>query len=619
MSLIQLLLREATKRAAGEARVGVSDARGWGERLKDPDVTLVREAMEAGASDALVFDAFLKLPGSEVIGLLEAEVSSLGVTELQKLKSALSGYLSRAWLPNPGPQSDAYYSAAEIIGYGGAAGGGKTDLMLGLAGHEHQRSLLMRRESTTLTSITDRAVQIYAARGGDYRASPVKRMDFPDERVIFFGHCKEPDDWQDWQGQPRDLLALDEATQFLQLQALMLMGWVRSVKPGQRLRVLFATNPPMSADGYWFTQMFRPWLDAKAGTQSAGPGEVRWAVRLNDEMEWLEPEFGGDGRPLEVERHGEFYRPQSYTFIPSHLKDNPFLNNTNYRTFVQGLPEPRRSQLLKGDFSISQADHRWQVFPTRWVDEAMARWDRRGGEGLPMTALGVDVAAGGPDSSVLAPVHGARWFGELVVRKGEETRTGEQLIALIVMTMRGRCRIIVDLGGGYGNSAYEQLRRLGFEVRGFVANGSAMGLSPEGLRYKNVRAQAHWGLRMALDPEAGEGLALPPDDELRQELCAVRYSLDTLYQIEPKDDVRDRIGRSPDRSDAVVMAHFLGPKAHEVDVTSMLPQAAMGSQQFAVTAYEGAKAMGPGGGRYDWGRTAGGLQRFANRGRTWRR
>lgn len=75
------------------------------------------------------------------------------------------------------------------------------------------------------------------------------------------------------------------------------------------------------------------------------------------------------------------------------------------------------------------------------------------------------------------------------------------------------------------------------------------------IRFVNVRAFAYWSLREALDPEKGDGIALPPDPELKADLCAPRYSARVNgIQIEDKDDISQRIGRSPDAGDAVVLA-----------------------------------------------------------------
>jgi len=49
-----------------------------------------------------------------------------------------------------------------------------------------------------------------------------------------------------------------------------------------------------------------------------------------------------------------------------------------YVTTLQGLPEPMRSQLLYGDFSVGREDDAWQVIPTAWIKAAM---DRRKPEG----------------------------------------------------------------------------------------------------------------------------------------------------------------------------------------------------------------------------------------------
>jgi hypothetical protein len=59
---------------------------------------------------------------------------------------------SPLWQPLPGPQTITYVSPADVTGYGGAAGGGKSDLALGLAITAHQQSLILRARSSILRS-----------------------------------------------------------------------------------------------------------------------------------------------------------------------------------------------------------------------------------------------------------------------------------------------------------------------------------------------------------------------------------------------------------------------------------------------------------------------------------
>ena len=63
-------------------------------------------------------------------------------------------------MPLPGPQTIAYRTPADVTGYGGAAGGGKTDLALGLAITAHRHSLILRREAVHLRALQDRAREI---------------------------------------------------------------------------------------------------------------------------------------------------------------------------------------------------------------------------------------------------------------------------------------------------------------------------------------------------------------------------------------------------------------------------------------------------------------------------
>lgn len=85
-------------------------------------------------------------------------------------------------------------------------------------------------------------------------------------------------------------------------------------------------------------------------------------------------------------------------------------------------------------------------------------------------------------------------------------------------------------------------------------------------RLVNVRAAMWWTLREALDPVHGDNLCLPDDAELKADLCAPRYQITAQgIMIEPKysqpgvatKSVSQRLGRSPDKGDAVTLANWL--------------------------------------------------------------
>src|SRR5690242_17585919 len=57
------------------------------------------------------------------------------------------------WTPNPGRQAEALHSTADVLGYGGGAGGGKTNLLIGAAVTQHRNSVIFRREKTQVRDI----------------------------------------------------------------------------------------------------------------------------------------------------------------------------------------------------------------------------------------------------------------------------------------------------------------------------------------------------------------------------------------------------------------------------------------------------------------------------------
>ena len=99
------------------------------------------------------------------------------------------------------------------------------------------------------------------------------------------------------------------------------------------------------------------------------------------------------------------------------------------------------------------------------------------------------------------------------------------------MVCRKFCRqafaaIHIDVAGGYGNDAYNQMNDLNMNVVGLNGGLRSDGNDRSGkLSYYNMRAEWWWGLREALDPLLGVGLALPPGREVLADLTAPRYEV----------------------------------------------------------------------------------------------
>src|SRR5690348_1248834 len=70
------------------------------------------------------------------------------------------------WVPNPGPQTEAYQSQADELFFGGEAGGGKSDLGIGLALDCHHRSLILREFKDDARALGERLCEIVGARSG---------------------------------------------------------------------------------------------------------------------------------------------------------------------------------------------------------------------------------------------------------------------------------------------------------------------------------------------------------------------------------------------------------------------------------------------------------------------
>jgi phage terminase large subunit len=221
-----------------------------------------------------------------------------------------------------------------------------------------------------------------------------------------------------------------------------------------------------------------------------------------------------------------------------------------------------------------------------WLDRSHDLWKRytllNGGP----LVLGCDPARLGPDASALCVRQGAH-VREFVQWRNHDTMQTADRVMVEVRRLFGDVGQVdsvwvdqIGLGGGVLDRLGELLPRITHEAipqpialagqaRPYRYAPSAMGFdagkrpgheskkrktkNTVADRFVNNRALAYWHVRKLL--EDGK-LALPPIAELDEELLAtrVRFNPDGRTQIEAKDDIRKRLGRSPDLADALVIS-----------------------------------------------------------------
>jgi hypothetical protein len=497
---------------------------------------------------------------------------------------AVAATADMPWVPNPGPQTDAFFTLADETFYGGQAGGGKTDLAVGLALTTHKRSLILRRINKDALKIVPRFETILGHRDG-YNGQ-LQRWRLGDKQIDIAG-CEQEADKQRFKGDPHDLIVFDEGTDFLESQYRFIIGWNRSTDPGQRCRVLVTSNPPTTSDGLWVIRYWAPWLDP-LHPNPAKPGELRWFTTIGG----VDTEVEGQG-PHVIEGEPEPVYARSRTYLPASLADNPDLARTNYASVLAGMPDELRRAYRDGDFSVSLKDAEWQVIPTAWVIAAEKRWKPDGGHDAPMTALAVDPAGGGKDSEEIGARHG-NWFAPITTETGPQTADGSEAAARVIKRRRNRCGVIVDVGGGYGGGITLRLKDNDIHRVPFLGSKESTKRTKDGqLSFANKRAESWWSLREALDPDQDGGslIALPPNAELRADLCAPTWKLTQRgILVESKEDLRKRLGRSTGKGDVVTMVWSEGERALELaekERSARKPKLVMPSHGASQTAWMG--------------------------------
>lgn len=257
--------------------------------------------------------------------------------------------------PQPGPQENFLKSPADIVIYGGGAGGGKTfGLLLEAARHvanPEYGAVIFRRESVQITNeggLWDNALALYPRIGARPIKAPKLGFVFASGAKVTFAHLNQETDVLGWQGSQIPMLAFDELCHFERSQFFYLLSRNRSTC-GIRPYVRATCNP--DADS-WVAEFISWWIDADGFPIPSRAGKLRWFCRIADQIQWA------DSPADLVTAHG--IAPEdakSITFIPALVTDNPALLQADpgYLANLKALGRVERERLLLGNWRIKPA------------------------------------------------------------------------------------------------------------------------------------------------------------------------------------------------------------------------------------------------------------------------
>ena len=240
------------------------------------------------------------------------------------------------------------------------------------------------------------------------------------------------------------------------------------------------------------------------------------------------------------------------------MTDLDFVWNDNYY---------RPGDLFKikvlGEFPSESED---VLIPIHWIEAAQQRWlDISQSEKEVLVKqelkLGADIAGMGSDKNCFA-----YRYNHYVAKIVAYSNKGKK--ETIHMETAGKIKNLIAKGGyafidtiGEGAGLYSRLVEQGVEnAVSAKASENAKGLFDKtGVRtFANMRAYMFWCLRDELDPQFNPTLCLPLDDEMTQELTEIHWSVQSNGSIllEPKDDIKERIGRSLDKGDSLSLTYY---------------------------------------------------------------
>jgi predicted phage terminase large subunit-like protein len=257
--------------------------------------------------------------------------------------------------PQDGPQMQFMQSHADVVIYGGSAGGGKTAALLmecfrGL--HRKQyHAAIFRREHSQIDApggLLDTSEIFFNAVGGVFNQNSY-RWKFGKHIDVSLRGMQYERDKLKFHGAELDYIGFDELTNFVESQFWYLFSRARS-KSGEITPYIRATCNPEPG---WVANLIDWWIDDDGFAIAERSGVIRYFIRQNDKMIWFDTESEGKKYIIENNLQNEC-DVSSFTFIRAQLEDNQILmqRDPSYIKKLYALPEIDKQRLLYGNWKI---------------------------------------------------------------------------------------------------------------------------------------------------------------------------------------------------------------------------------------------------------------------------
>lgn len=239
-------------------------------------------------------------------------------------------------------------------------------------------------------------------------------------------------------------------------------------------------------------------------------------------------------------------------FIPALAYDNPFID-PNYIETLRKLPETEKKRLLQGNWDFSQSD--FDLFSNRILDRAYTEDLSQISNGKKY--VGVDISDEGPDTTRICLIENNVITKLKQIRVNKDKPIGEQIALAIIQFcyengVNEPHRVAIDVIG-VGTSTRDFLRQRNWYVSEFVAGSS----STDG-RFSNIRSEVIYNFSQSM--EKGELKLynkIEELDALEEEMKVHDYTTEErLIKVKPKKEVKEELGRSPDRFEATYIAYW---------------------------------------------------------------